>query len=462
MRELFNEQKKRAVLLRASGFEQRLENLKLLKRVLLRYEDELCQALFADFGKNPTETQITEIYPTVKEINEAIRSVRGWMRPRYVGSPLMMGWGTSWIQYQPKGVSLIVSPWNYPIFLSVAPIVAALAAGCTVILKPSEFVSQTSQVLYKMFSENFSQDLVAVVLGGPQEASELLTLPFDHIFFTGSTEIGKIYMQAAARHLSSLTLELGGKSPTVVDESADLKLSAQKIVWGKFINAGQTCIAPDYLLVNKEIWPAFKKELLQAVQSLYPEGLRSTDLAQIVNEKHHSRLVQLLQDAIDNEAEVLTGGGFEAVGRKIAPTCVLLKNDNPKIMQEEIFGPILPILLYQTTDEALQMIEKRGKPLALYLFSRKNSVISHFLNLTSSGGVCLNEVLLHIGNHELPFGGLQQSGLGSYHGEFGFRAFSHERAIYRQSFLGKILSLIYPPYSQATKKLIRKMIDWNL
>lgn len=462
VKDIFLEQKKTAIFLRGSGFEERIESLELLKKVLLKNEKELCDALFADFGKSVTETQITEIYPTIKEINEAIKSVRTWMRPRCVGSSMMMGFGKSWIQYQPKGVSLVVSPWNYPIYLSFSPLIAALAAGCTAILKPSEFVPNVSRVLKRILNEAFASNLIFVVEGGVAEANELLQLPFDHIFFTGSTEVGKVYMAAAAKHLSSITLELGGKSPTIVDSSADLKLSAEKIAWGKFINAGQTCIAPDYLLVQESIWPEFKEHLKTAIQNLYPAGKNSLDLCQIVNEKHHSRLTQLLEDAKTSGAEIIAGGGFEANQRKLDPTCLLLKSDNVKIMKEEIFGPLLPLLLYKTNDDAIEFINSREKPLALYIFARSNEVIEKYLTQTSSGGVCINEVLLHIGNEKLPFGGVNHSGLGSYHGEFGFRTFSHERGIYKQSALGRLMKVVYPPYTDRIRGLVRKMIDWNL
>lgn len=453
--ELFRRQKATSLRLRTTGYEERIEYLRQLKQSLIRFEDELCDAVFLDFGKSRAETRLTEIYVIKTELHTALQNLRSWMRPQHVSSPIVMGWGESFIRYEPRGCALIVAPWNYPVQLALAPLVAAVAAGCTVILKPSEMVSNTSRVLKKLIDETFASDHVAVVEGGVDISQNLMQLPFDHIFFTGSTEVGKLYMQAAAKHLSSVTLELGGKSPVIVDESADIALSAQKIVWGKFVNAGQTCIAPDYLFVNRKIWSALRAALVAEIQKRYPAELKNRDLAQIINDKHFQRLARIVEATRSRGDEIIFGGNCDVTSRKIEPFLFCPKTLDSPAMKEEIFGPILPILFYEDLSEALKLINEREKPLALYIFAQSDQVIENILQNTSSGGVCINETLVHIGNHELPFGGVNHSGLGNYHGIYGFRAFSHERAVYRQSFLGRIASVIYPPYNSAKEKRIK-------
>lgn len=455
VRELFRRQKATSLRLRSTGFEERVEYLRQLKRSLIKFEDELCEAVFLDFAKPYAETQLTEIYVIKTELHTALHNLRSWMQPRRVSSPVMLGWGKSTILCEPRGCALIVAPWNYPVQLALTPLIAAVAAGCTAILKPSEMVPNTSRVLKKMFDETFASDHVAVVEGGVEISQILMRLPFDHIFFTGSTEVGKLYMRAAAENLSSVTLELGGKSPVIVDESADIERASQKIIWGKLINAGQTCIAPDYLFVSKKIWPELRAALVEQINRLYPASRGWRDLAQIINEKHFQRLSGLI-DSIRNQGdEIIFGGNCDTVGRKIEPLLFCPKTTDSPVMKEEIFGPILPILIYEELSEALNFINSREKPLALYIFANSNQVIENILQNTSSGGVCINDTLVHIGNHELPFGGVNHSGLGSYHGVFGFRAFSHERSVYKQTFLGRIANLIYPPYSLAKEKRIK-------
>lgn len=452
--ELFRRQKTTALRLRSSGFEERVEHLRQLKQSLITFEDELCEAVFLDFGKSRSETRLTEIYPTKLELNTAIQNVRAWMRPQLVPTPVLLGWGESSIRSEPKGCALIVAPWNYPVQLALTPLIGALAAGCTAIVKPSELVPNTSRVLKKMIDSTFAPEHIVVVEGGVEISKALMDQPFDHIFFTGSTEVGKLYMQAAARHLSSVTLELGGKSPAVVEKSADISLAAQKIVWGKFINAGQTCVAPDYLYVDAEVWPKLRKALIDEVQKLYPPELKNRDLAQIINHKHFQRVQRFVEQAIQSGAEVICGGKTDASTRKIEPFIFCPSEKKIGAMSEEIFGPVLPVLTYKNLNEALQFINGQEKPLAFYIFSQSNQVIENILQNTSSGGVCINETLLHLGNHHLPFGGVNHSGLGSYHGIHSFKAFSHERAVYRQTFLGRLMSLFYPPYTQSKEERI--------
>ena len=461
IKKIFALQKTKAIELRQSTAHDRIQSLKKLKDLVLKNEQALCEALFADFSKSAHEVWLTEIYPLISEIDHVIKNLKRWTKPQYVKSPLLLGFGTSFIQYQPKGTSLIVSPWNYPLLLSLSPLVSAFAAGCTCLIKPSELTSHTSSLLAKILNSHFDSNLVAVIEGGVDVASQLLELPFNHIFFTGSTVVGQIYMQAAAKHLSSITLELGGKSPVIVESSANLDWAAEKIIWGKFINAGQTCVAPDYILIDDKIWPEFENKLIEQIQKHYPDQPTYNDLPQIINERHFARLNQLLADIQnDKTAEMIYHKTTSVNSRKISPTVVKINNIKTALMSEEIFGPILPVITYHDLSIAVEHINSQPKPLALYLFSKDSTQIEKVLTETSSGGVCINDVLLQLGNHHLPFGGINHSGLGSSHGYYGFKAFSHERAVYKQSFFGRLLSILYPPYNQKKLQLLKRLVSF--
>ncbi|MNM90954.1 Aldehyde dehydrogenase [compost metagenome] len=383
------------------------------------------------------------------------------MKPRQVGRSMTNFLAKSTITYQPKGTALIISPWNYPFQLTMSPLISAIAAGNCVILKPSEHSPFTSAVIGEILTKGFDQREVACIEGEQRVSEALLELPFDHIFFTGSPAVGKLVMQAASRNLSSVTLELGGKSPVILDETADLEMTAHKVAWGKLINAGQTCIAPDYVLLPKDKRDEFVNYYLKAIKSMFftEDGqLDRTVYAKIINQKHANRLVSLIANATACGAKLCEGGQL-ADDLTLSPALLIdVKADN-SIMQEEIFGPILPIVTYEDLQEALALINRAEKPLALYIFSNNKSNIQYILKQVSSGGACVNDVLIHVSNPHLPFGGVNGSGMGSCHGQFGFKAFSQERAVMFQSKFS-VSTLIYPPYAKKSKvfKLLKKWV----
>ncbi|MBI2982483.1 MAG: aldehyde dehydrogenase family protein [Deltaproteobacteria bacterium] len=437
---------------------KRVSKLKKLKAALLAHRGELQKAIFDDFRKNPGEVDLTEVYPAIAEINHAIRHLATWMKPQPVTTPLVLFGTHSAIQYEPKGVVLILSPWNYPFQLLMAPLIAAIAAGNSVVLKPSAKTPHTAHFMKKFIADLFPEDEIVLLEGDHQVADRLLELPFDHIFFTGSPEIGKKVMTMAARHLASVTLELGGKSPVIVDDTADIKKAAERVVWGKFINAGQTCVAPDYLLIDEKRLTRFVAEAKKVIAHRYgdSEGMRrgGADFCRLVSEGHLERLKNILEESIRKGAKIEFGGEIDPKERYLSPTLLTGVTNESPIMKEEIFGPILPILTYRHLDEAIQIIQKREKPLALYLFSKAEKNIDQILNSTSAGGTCINSLIIHLANPDLPFGGVGQSGMGNYHGFFGFRTFSHERAVLRQGAID-LLRLFYPPYTPWVRRLIR-------
>jgi|TARA_B110000503_G_C7172085_1_gene424819 aldehyde dehydrogenase (NAD+) len=433
---------------------------KLLHAVEVTYRNEIRQALLEDFGKSAAEVDLTEIYPVTGEIKYALRNLGDWMLDKPVNTKLAFFGSSSKIKYEPKGNVLIISPWNFPINLSFCPLISAIAAGNTVILKPSEHTERTSALMKKMINELFDEQEIAVIEGGINESTALLKLPFNHIFFTGAPEIGKIVMRAAAVHLASVTLELGGKSPTVVDETADIETAAKRIIWGKFLNAGQICIAPDYVNVHRSKVDEFIVAAKQTLEKFF--GLNSSDskdYTKIVNIKHFNRLMDYLKNAVDKGAEIVHGGESDADTRSLAPTLMKDVPMDSDLMQQEIFGPILPIRVYDHIDEVLEVINDKEKPLALYIYSKSQKNIRYILNNTNSGGVCINSNDLHFFNHELPFGGVNNSGIGSSHGKHGFMAFSNERSIYRQHIPGAI-ELLMPPYNNFKQTLINLTIKW--
>ena len=371
------------------------------------------------------------------------------MRPRPVATPLLLAGTTSEVRSEPKGVVLILAPWNYAFSLVVAPLVAALAAGNCAILKPSEKSPATSAFLNRFVAEVFEADEVAVVEGGAEAAEALLALPFDHVFFTGGTRIGRSVMAAAARHLASVTLELGGKSPAIVDGTADVRAAAQRVVWGKFLNAGQTCVAPDYALVDASRAAEFVAEAKRALDERYgPEGApraATADYCRIVDDGHFARLVDILDRSVAAGAVLAAGGERESGERYLAPTILSGVTFDMPVMEEEIFGPILPVLAYDDLDAALARLRVLGTPLALYVFSRSAPAVEHILANTTAGGTAVNATMLHYGSPYLPFGGAGASGQGSYHGIHGFRAFSHERAVLRQR-EPSLARFLFPPY----------------
>ncbi|MDB4951047.1 MAG: aldehyde dehydrogenase family protein [Gemmatimonadetes bacterium] len=440
---------------------QRIAKLKRLKAAIVARRGELAEAMRADFGKHPAEVEVTEIHPALDEVNHAIRHLKRWMKPLRAPTPVLLTGTFSELRSEPKGVVLILAPWNYPFGLMAAPLVAAVAAGNCAVLRPSEKVPHTSAVVARLVADVFDPAEVAVVGGGIPVADALLELPFDHVFFTGSTAVGRKVMAAAARHLASVTLELGGKSPVIVDEEADVAAAARRVAWGKFVNAGQTCIAPDYVLVHHSRERAFLDALKATIAAFYgateEERRRTPDFCRIVDAGAHRRLSALLEASLAAGAVVETGGASDAAERYISPTVLSGVAEDSPAMRDEIFGPILPVLAYRRLDDVIETVRRGGKPLAMYLFCGRAENRERVLRGTTAGATVVDNVLLHYANPHLPFGGVGESGLGSYHGEFGFRAFSHQRAVMRQR--GRpLVEMFYPPYARRMRELAAAMV----
>lgn len=452
---VFARQRETALRLRSSTREERAAKIRKLKAAVLAAKNDFYEAGMRDFKKPAAEVDLTEILPIVAEANDALRHLRRWMKPQRV-YPTMMMFGTqAWVQHEPRGRCLIISPWNYPANLTFGPLVSALAAGNTVILKPSEMTPHTTAVMVRLVRELFSEDEVAIFDGDASVSTALLELPFDHIFFTGSPAIGKVVMAAAAKHLTSVTLELGGKSPTIVDETADLKTAAKNILWGKYTNNGQTCIAPDHIYVHESVKAEFIAQCREVLSSSYGETqqaqMASPYLARVVNTRHTQRVAGLLNDATARGAKVLSGGSVSEQDCFVAPTLLTDIPADAKIMSEEIFGPLLPIFGYTQLDQVIADINAQPKPLALYIWSRKEANIETLLKRTSAGGTCINHSVVQFIHGRLPFGGVNNSGIGNAHGLYGFKAFSHERAVVRNRY--QIASLFYPPYTNFTRRI---------
>lgn len=462
VQQLFEAQRRHQRQVGRTTAEERIGKLKRLREALLARRAGLHAALQADFRKPMVEVDLTEITPVLAEIKHAIDHVADWMAPRQVKTPPLLLGTRSEVRCEPKGVSLIIAPWNYPVTLTLGPLVSAIAAGCCCTLKPSEFTPHTTAVLRELLATTFEEQEVAVVEGDAAAAQALLAQPFAHVFFTGSPRVGTLVMQAAAEHLTSVTLELGGKSPAIVDETADLELAAQKIAQGKFTNAGQTCIAPDYVLVQASVHDALVAALREQVHRFYgatpADRVASPDYPRLIHDRHWQRLTQLLEDALADGAEVVVGGRSDAADRYLAPTVLVdVEPDNP-IMDEEIFGPILPVLRFETLDEALALVNRQPKPLALYAFTERGANREQILRETSAGGTCINETLLHFIHPDLPFGGVGTSGMGKSHGRHGFLAFSNERPVLRQRLKKNPVRFLYPPYDAR----VRKLMAWVL
>ena len=446
--------------LRATTAKERADKLGRLRDALFEHRQAIREALYADFRKPPEEVDLTEIGTVVVQIEHAIKHLKRWMRPQKVGTPLTLFGTTSEIRFEPKGTGLIIAPWNYPVDLALSPRVGAVAAGCSAILKPSEFSPNTTLLLKALLADVFPEHEVAVFEGDKSVAQALLAHPFDHIYFTGSPAVGKIIRRAAAEHLSSITLELGGKSPAVVDATANVDEAARAVAWGKFTNAGQTCIAPDYVLAHAAIRDEFVEALRKHLDTFYgPDPATSGDYARLIRDEHFERVHGLQHDAVAQGATLALGGAARAGERYLAPTVLTDVPRDADVMQEEIFGPVLPVLSFEQLDEALATIQARPKPLALYIFSTDDDAIKRLLNETSAGGTCINDTLLHFMHPRLPFGGVGHSGIGQAHGYYSFLAFSNQRAVLRQR-LGRFSPLrkFYPPYTDTS----RTLIDWLL
>mgnify|MGYP001258775242 FL=1 len=440
---------------------ERINKLKKLKENILLNRADIKEALKKDFRKNESEVDLTEIFPVIQEINHTIKNLKKWMKDKYVKTPVTLLGSKSYIKYEAKGLVLIISPWNFPINLTFVSLVNAISAGNTVMIKPSEITDYTSKIIKKIVEKTFNQNEVYTILGGSDIAEKILKLKFNHILFIGSPTIGKIVMKAASNHLASVTLELGGKSPTVIDKEVDLKLAAKRIAWAKFINNGQVCIAPDYILINKKLKDKFLKLLIEYIKKLYSDNPKnSKNYCRVVNRKHFLRLNSLIEDAKTNKGKIHFGGRKDVDQLFIEPTILTNISSKCKIHIEEIFGPILPIYEYNFLDDAINFINNNNKPLALYIFSKNKKNINRIINETSSGGVCINHSTLHYSNYHLPFGGVNNSGSGRCHGVHGFKEFSNAKSIFKQLFKISPTDLIIPPYTRFKEKIINLMIKY--
>lgn len=431
----FSDLKSRALHNKSLDISTRLINLKKLLSWIEKNETEIKKALHQDFQKSEFETQTSEIGIVKSEIKYFLNNLKSWAKPEKVKTPVNLIGHTSSIHYEPKGVVLIIAPWNYPFQLTVNPLIPALAAGNSVVVKPSELTPHTSKLVHRMISEVFTDGEVVCELGGKEKTEELLCYDFDHVFFTGSTQVGRIIAEACAKKLIPYTLELGGKSPTIIDETADITDAAEKVYWGKFLNRGQTCVAPDYVLIHRSKKAEFitKFNDLEKANTEKPTGF--------VNKNHEQRVSKYFMADYSSTS------------------CALIDSPdlNSEIMKNEIFGPIAPVLAFDTLDDAYKIMALNPHPLALYIFSNSQANIEDIMNNTQSGGVAINNVIVHLANHYLPFGGIRTSGSGSYHGHFGFLEFSHKRSVIEQKFFSKTMKFVFPPYTDFKKKLLEKL-----
>ena len=459
--QLFDDQMNRFLEVGRTTYKERISKLRKLKNALeYEYKQPLREALFSDFGKPFLETDLTEIYPILAEIKHIERNLRDWMRPKKVGNPLPMIGSRSYVEYESKGVCLILSPWNFPVNLTFDPLVSAIAAGNCCIVKPSEFTPATSQVMAEMVSALFDPSEIALVQGEVETAKALLELPFHHIFFTGSPAVGKHIMKAASRHLSSVTLELGGKSPAFVDETASIETTAKRLAWGKCLNAGQICVAPDYILVTEKAKDALVQALQHQLKSFYPEGAsNSGSYARIINTAHHRRLQNCVDSAVSQGARIICGGENSEENHYFEPTLIDRVPEDSTLLQEEIFGPVLPIVTVKDADEAVDFINRKPRPLALYTFSKDKGAIRKLSANTRAGTACINHNVVHLSNNHLPFGGINNSGIGKAHGHHGFLAFSNERATVRQ-YTPSSIDLLIPPYSDLKQRMVDATLRW--
>ena len=449
-----------ALELRKSTCTDRLRALERFEKVFKASYKKMYAAAAADFGKPEAEVDLAEIMPVVSELAHIRKKLKRWMKPRPVRPSLSMLGTSSKIVFEPKGTSLVISPWNYPFNLTFGPMMSAIAAGNTVILKPSEMTPNMSKVIAEIVERAFRPEEVTLFEGNADVSSYLSSLPFDHIFFTGSPAVGKLVMAAAAKNLSSVTLELGGKSPVIVDRTANIAKAARSIAFGKFSNNGQTCIAPDYLYVEDSVKDLLMAELKACIASQYglnEQAMANDDYCQIANRAHHSRVSGLLEDALAHNGKLITGGQVDDHRRFVAPTLIEDISADARIMQEEIFGPLLPVLTFTKLDSVLAHINSQPKPLALYFYSSDRDAIDRVLTETSAGGSCINHSVLHFAHPNLPFGGVNNSGIGTSGGEWGFRAFSHERSVLEDKWSS--IHALYPPYTPLVKRLIKAAVS---
>lgn len=443
IRDKFNNSKAFFNTHKTKNLKFRKQQLKLLSKNIKNHENELLDALYKDLGKSKVEAYATEIGMLLKSIKLMRKELKNWSKTKQTDTPLYLFPTKSYIKKEPYGTVLIIGPFNYPVQLVFEPLIGAIAAGNTAIVKPSELTPHVAIVIKDIIEDTFDEAYVSVVEGGIEETQTLLSLPFDYMFFTGSEKVGKIVYEAAARKLIPVTLELGGKSPVIVDDTANIKVASERISFGKFTNAGQTCVAPDYILVQRKVKNDLIKALKKTITEFYRENIeKSPDFGRIVNQKHFNRLNDLIQIHKDN---VVFGGNSSKEDLYIEPTLLdNITNDN-KIMKEEIFGPILPIITYDNFDEVLEIIQSKSKPLSLYLFSEDENMTHRVVEELSFGGGAINDTLMHLANPNLPFGGVGSSGIGQYHGKYSFDTFSHMKSYtFKSTRLES--SLFFPPY----------------
>lgn len=429
----------------------RLDALKTLQKAMRDHEDDIAQAMKTDMNKHPFESYMCETGMVLDEIRYHIKHLAGWMMQKSVRTPLAQFHSKSFIAPEPYGVSLILSPWNYPINLCLDPLIGAISGGNCAVMKPSAYAPATSRILSEIFGNIYPPEYIAVVEGGRAENSALLEQKFDYIFFTGSVAVGKVVMAAAAKTLTPVTLELGGKSPVIVDKTADLSVAARRIAFGKVLNAGQTCVAPDYLLIEKSVRDAFIEAFRRALQTFFPNGDMS-DMVTIISEKHYSRKKEMLEGQT-----AVIGGGFDDTRRFIEPTVLIDVTPDAPVMQEEIFGPILPVLTWSDLDEAIRFVQAKPRPLALYLFTKDKQVEKRVLAGCSFGGGCINDTIIHLATSRMGFGGVGNSGMGQYHGKCSFDTFTHYRSVLKK-YNWIDLPMRYFPYTASNFSLLRRFL----
>jgi aldehyde dehydrogenase (NAD+) len=436
--------------------EWRRGQLQAIHRLLRDRETDLVEAMRLDLGRPAAESWVTDLAVTLQEVKYALRHLDRWAGPEPVRVPLVEHPAAAKIVREPLGVVLVIAPWNYPIQLLIVPVIGALAAGNCVVAKPSEVAGHCAALIARLADDYLDSRCVAVVNGGVPATQELLAQRFDHIFFTGSSRVGRLVMEAASRHLTPVTLELGGKSPVIVDEAADLEVAARRIAHGKFLNAGQSCVAPDYVLVHRAVETALLERLVEATRAFYGREPRaSADYGRIISDRHVQRLAGLLQAG--GYDEIVLGGQVEPADRYVAPTILRRCRPDAAVMEDEIFGPILPVVAVDDVDAAIEFVNARPKPLALYLFSDAEPAIERVLACTSSGGVGINTTMHHMAVPALPFGGIGASGTGAYHGRWGFETFSHRKAVFTKA-TRPDLPLVYPPYKKTYTRIVRRLI----
>ena len=449
------------------SLEKRKEWIDRLINSIIEYQDRLPEAISKDFShRSETSSLLTDVASSITSLKIARDNIKQWMKPskRKVSPPILGLLGAKLrVEYQPLGTIGLISPWNFPVVLTFGPLGSIFAAGNRVMIKPSEFTPRTSDLMKQMFEDNFTEEEVAVVTGGPEVGADFSSLPFDHLLFTGATSVGKHVMRAASENLVPVTLELGGKSPVIVSDTSDVRTSSKRIIAGKTMNAGQICLAPDYVLIPENKLDQFISHVKETVTDLFPTIKDNDDYTSVINERHYSRLTSYIDEAKEKGCEIIeinpANEDFEQQEHyKIPPTLLINPDDNLKVMQEEIFGPILPVKTYEKFEETIDYVNKKDRPLGLYYFGSNNDELNTVIEKTTSGGVTVNDVIFHVAQDNAPFGGVGPSGMGSYHGEEGFKNFSHAKTVFTQTKLDSVISVFRPPYGSKAKKALKAQI----